>query len=155
MQPYEIQWRTDVNGTPTSVAIEEQFVVKEDLSIVLEEIPDKFQRVSITLENGGRIYEVVNRNELVDNRFYVDYNSGIIYFDSSLLNKIVVVAYYGRGFKRISASRIFGLEPIETKVEVRAENEDDKRIIDELQHKVKVLELQIEFLVSELEKLIK
>lgn len=105
MQPYEIQWRTDENGVPTSVAIEEQVVVGENLYLTLEEIPDSYQRVSITTD-GGRIYESMNRSQLTTNRFYVDYNGGIVYFDSSLLGKSLTINYYGRGYKRIHSSRV-------------------------------------------------
>ena len=83
MQPYELIWRTDENGVPTSVAIEEQFIVGNDLYLALEEIPDSYQRVTIATDT-GRVYESMNRNQLTTNRFYVDYNYGIIYFDSSM-----------------------------------------------------------------------
>lgn len=158
MQPYEIQWRTNEDGTPSSVAIEEQCVVGNDLYMVLEEIPDSYQRVIIMTEN-GRIYESMNRNQLTTNRFYVDYNYGIIYFDSSLLGKKLTINYYGRGYKRINASRIIGLENIvvQPTSEVEAEetfNKYEERL-NAMASKIQILEKQIDFLIEEMEKLIK
>ena len=158
MQPYEIQWRTNEDGTPSSVAIEEQCVVGNDLHMVLEEIPDSYQRVTIMTEN-GRAYESMNRNQLTTNRFYVDYNYGIIYFDSSLLGKKLTINYYGRGYKRINASRIIGLENIvvQPTSEVKTEETFDKyeERLNAMTSKIQILEKQIDFLVEEMEKLIK
>lgn len=158
MQPYEIQWRTDENGIPTSVAIEEQIIVGENLYLALEEIPDSYQRVSTSTEN-GRIYEVMNRNQLTTNRFYVDYNNGIVYFDSSLLGKKLTINYYGRGYKRIDASRIVGLENIVVQSTSEVETEETFNKYEErfnaMMSKIQILEKQIDFLVEELEKLIK
>ena len=158
MQPYEIQWRTNEDGTPSSIAIEEQYIVGNDLYMVLEEIPDSYQRVTITTEN-GRIYESMNRNQLTTNRFYVDYNNGIIYFDSSLLGKKLTINYYGRGYKRINASRIIGLENIvvQPTSEIETEETFDKyeERLNAMTSKIQILEKQIDFLVEEMEKLIK
>lgn len=157
MQPYEIQWRTDENGIPTSVAIEEQIIVGENLYLALEEIPDSYQRVSTSTEN-GRIYEVMNRNQLTTNRFYVDYNNGIVYFDSSLLGKKLTINYYGRGYKRIDASRIVGLETLamptnEVKTQELVDHYEER--FNAMASKIQILEKQIDFLVEEMEKLIK
>ena len=158
MQPYEIQWRTNEDGTPSSVAIEEQCVVGNDLHMVLEEIPDSYQRVTIMTEN-GRVYEVVNRNDLATNRFYVDYNNGVVYFDSSLLGKKLTINYYGRGYKRINASRIIGLENIAVQPTSEAETEETfgkhEERLNAMASKIQILEKQIDFLVEEMEKLIK
>lgn len=158
MQPYEIQWRTDENGIPTSVAIEEQIIVGENLYLTLEEIPDGYQRVTIATDT-GRIYESMNRNQLTTNRFYVDYNSGIVYFDSSLLGKKLTINYYGRGYKRINASRIIGLENIVVQPTSEVETEETSNKYEErfntMMSKIQILEKQIDFLVEEMEKLIK
>ena len=158
MQPYEMLWRTDENGVPTSVAIEEQVVVGENLYLTLEEIPDSYQRVTIATDT-GRVYESMNRNQLTTNRFYVDYNSGIVYFDSSLLGKSLTINYYGRGYKRIDASRIIGLENIVVQPTSEVETEETFNKYEErfnaMMSKIQILEKQIDFLVEELEKLIK
>ena len=158
MQPYEMLWRTDENGIPMSIAIEEQFIVGNDLYLVLEEIPDSYQRVSISTEE-GRIYESMNRNQLTTNRFYVDYNNGIVYFDSSLLGKALTINYYGRGYKRINASRIIGLENIIVQPTSEVETEETFNKYEErlnaMMSKNQILEKQIDFLVEEMEKLIK
>jgi len=157
MQPYEMLWRTDENGIPMSIAIEEQFIVGNDLYLVLEEIPDSYQRVSISTEE-GRIYESMNRNQLTKNRFYVDYNNGIVYFDSSLLGKKLTINYYGRGYKRIDASRIVGLETLamptnEVKTQELVDHYEER--LGVVTSKIQILEKQIDFLVEEMEKLIK
>lgn len=158
MQPYEMLWRTDENGIPMSIAIEEQCVVGNDLHMVLEEIPDSYQRVTIMTEN-GRAYESMNRNQLTTNRFYVDYNYGIIYFDSSLLGKSLTINYYGRGYKRINANRIIGLESIAVQPTSEVETEETFNKYEErfnaMTSKIQILEKQIDFLVEEMEKLIK
>ena len=158
MQPYEMLWRTDENGVPTSVAIEEQVVVGENLYLTLEEIPDSYQRVTIATDT-GRVYESMNRNQLTTNRFYVDYNSGIVYFDSSLLGKSLTINYYGRGYKRINASRIIGLENIVVQPTSEVETEETFNKYEErfnaMASKIQILEKQIDFLVEEMEKLIK
>ena len=158
MQPYEIQWRTNEDGTPSSIAIEEQYIVGNDLYMVLEEIPDSYQRVTIMTEN-GRAYESMNRNQLSTNRFYVDYNNGIVYFDSSLLGKKLTINYYGRGHKRINASRIIGLENIVVQPTSEVETEETFNKYEErfnaMTSKIQILEKQIDFLVEEMEKLIK
>lgn len=157
MQPYEMLWRTDENGIPTSVAIEEQIIVGDNLYLTLEEIPDSYQRVSISTEN-CRIYETMNRNQLTTNRFYVDYNNGIVYFDSSLLGKKLTINYYGRGYKRIDVSRIIGLETLamptnEVKTQELVDHYEER--LGVVTSKIQILEKQIDFLVEEMEKLIK
>lgn len=154
MQPYEIQWRTNEDGTPSSIAIEEQCIVGNDLYLVLEEIPDSYQRVSIKTEN-GRIYEVVNRNDLATNRFYVDYNNGVVYFDSSLLGKTLIINYYGRGYKRIHSSRIATSEGA-TQSRTMASNEENVGLQEQINNICNYIRKQqkvIEMLIEEIEKL--
>ena len=164
MQPYEIQWRTNEDGTPSSIAIEEQYIVGNDLYMVLEEIPDSYQRVSISTEN-GRIYESMNRNQLTTNRFYVDYNSGIVYFDSSLLGKSLTINYYGRGYKRIHSSRVImsdgsNLSEVINQPQVQTytnvNNEDNVGLQEQINNICNYIRKQqkvIEVLIEEIEKL--
>lgn len=155
MQPYEMIWRTDENGVPTSVAIEEQFIVGNDLYLVLEEIPDSYQRVSISTEE-GRIYESMNRNQLTKNRFYVDYNNGIVYFDSSLINKKLTINYYGRGHKRIHNSRVVGsitLGNAQYKTVSAIDSNDLQEQINTMSDFIRKQQRAIEMLTEEIEKL--
>ena len=155
MQPYEMLWRTDENGTPNSVAIEEQFIVGNDLYMVLEEIPDSYQRVSIESEE-GRIYEAMNRNQLTSNRFYVDYNNGIIYFDMGLVNKKLTINYYGRGFKRVHNSRVVGsitLGNAQYKTVKGVDTNDLQEQINTISDFVRKQQRVIEMLTEEIEKL--
>ena len=47
MKPYEFIWRVDEQGNPMSVQIQEQAYVGEVLYLVLEEIPDNYNRGTI------------------------------------------------------------------------------------------------------------
>ena len=89
----------------------------------------------------------------------MDYNYGIIYFDSSLLGKKLTINYYGRGYKRIDASRIIGLENIVVQPTSEVETEETFNKYEErfnaMTSKIQILEKQIDFLVEEMEKLIK
>lgn len=164
MQPYEMLWRTDENGVPMSIAIEEQFIVGNDLYLVLEEIPDSYQRVSISTEE-GRIYESMNRNQLAKNRFYVDYNNGIVYFDSSLLGKKLTISYYGRGYKRIHSSRVIMsdgsilsevINQPQVQTYANVNNEDNVGLQEQINNICNYIRKQqkvIELLIEEVEKL--
>ena len=87
------------------------------------------------------------------------YNSGIVYFDSSLLGKALSSNDDGRGYKRINASRIIGLESIAMQPTSEAETEETFNKYEErfnaMTSKIQILEKQIDFLVEEMEKLIK
>ena len=155
MQPYEMLWRTNGDGTPSSIAIEEQFIVGNDLYLVLEEIPDSYQRVSIVTEE-GRAYESMNRNQLTTNRFYVDYSNGVIYFDSSLVNKKLTINYYGRGHKRIHNSRVVGsitLGNAQYKTVKGADTNDLQEQINTISEFIRKQQRVIEMLTEEIEKL--
>lgn len=149
--PYEMNWRIDSQGNSYSISITEILVVSDIyLNVVLEEIPSTNHRV--TVKNGEVILsEAMSRDLITGNKFYVDYNNGIVYFGSDLAGLTLTFSYYGRGYKRISAKRIveFNIET-ETLSEVDASQQQQ---IDALELMVERLQAQIDFLVDELDKL--
>lgn len=152
--PYEMQWRIDENGTPYSIAMEETVVVSEPYtSIVLEEIPDSYQRVLVTdiSEEVTKMMvgEVASMTQVKEGKYFVDYNNGVIHFAPEMIGKTLRINYYGRGFKRINAKRIVGLE---TNVRtVASEGDGSQERIMKLEKAVQHLQKQIDFLITELE----
>lgn len=147
MKPYEFIWRVDEQGNPMTVQIQEQTYVGETLYLVLEEIPDNYNRVTIVSSTGMKFYESLNRNVLGNNKFYVDYQNGIIYFDSSMLGQTVYVNYYGKGYKRINSQRIAQEEQVMT---LSAEPTITYPSIEELMQRLETLEQEVESLKEQL-----
>lgn len=147
MKPYEFIWRVDEQGNPMTVQIQEQVYVGETLYLVLEEIPDNYNRVTIVSSTGMKFYESLNRNVLGNNKFYVDYQNGIIYFDSSMLGQTVYVNYYGKGYKRINSQRIAQEEQVMT---LSAEPTITYPSIEELMQRLETLEQEVASLKEQL-----
>lgn len=147
MKPYEFIWRVDEQGNPMTVQIQEQVYVGETLYLVLEEIPDNYNRVTIVSSTGMKFYESLNRNVLGNNKFYVDYQNGIIYFDSSMLGQTVYVNYYGKGYKRINSQRIAQEEQVMT---LSAEPTITYPSIEELMQRLETLEQEVTSLKEQL-----
>lgn len=101
--PYEINWNTDDYGNPVSALIQNETHTITDNMIVLAQIPDELHKVQIT----GK-YEVnINAALSSADYFKVDYKSGFVYFYSTLEGSSITIAqYYGRGVRRIIASRV-------------------------------------------------
>ena len=107
INPYHMQWNTDVNGNPISVYKQEmQQVSPVYFNIQLDEIPDSFHRLVVVDTEGNMLHEVDNFNRITEQSYYVDYNNGVVYFHQTKGASIVNVTYYGRGFKLIRSSRI-------------------------------------------------
>ena len=107
VNPYHTQWNVDRNGNPISVYQEETLQVSPVyLSLQLAEIPDKFHRLTVKLEDGTILHEALQSDKIDDLSYYVDYNNGVIYFHQANAGVFVNVSYYGRGFRLIHASRI-------------------------------------------------
>ena len=107
INPYYMQWNTDVNGNPISVHKQEmQQVSPVYFNIQLDEIPDSFHRLVVVDTEGNMLHEVDNFNRITEQSYYVDYNNGVVYFHQTKGASIVNVTYYGRGFKLIRSSRI-------------------------------------------------
>lgn len=147
MKPYEFIWRVDEQGNPMSVQIQEQAYIGEVLYLVLEEIPDNYNRVTIVSTTGKRFHESLNRNVLGNNKFYVDYQNGIVYFDSSMLGQTVHINYYGKGYKRINSQRVVQEEQVMT---LSAEPTITYPSIDELIRRLEELEQEVKSLKEQL-----
>lgn len=94
---------TDSEGNPFSVyLIETKKIFSDGSFIVLKQIPDELERVTI---HGYK--EVFDVERMKVHEFKVDYEQGIVYFHPKAIGKTIVVEYYGRGYELISASRIF------------------------------------------------
>lgn len=107
INPYLMNWNTDVNGNPIAIHKQEvQQVSPVYFNIQLDEIPDSFHRLSVVDTEGKLYHEVDHRSKLTEDSYHVDYNGGVVYFHHSQGAKIVEVTYYGRGFKLIRSSRI-------------------------------------------------
>ena len=94
---------TDSEGNPISVyLIETKKIFSDGSFIVLKQIPDELERVTI---HGYK--EVFDVERMKVHEFKVDYEQGIVYFHPKAVGKTIVVEYYGKGYELISASRIF------------------------------------------------
>ena len=102
-----MQWNTDANGNPISVHKQEmQQVSPVHFNIQLDEIPDRYHRLSVKDTDESIYHEVDDFSRITEQSYYVDYNNGVVYFHQSKGATVVEVVYYGRGFKLIHSSRI-------------------------------------------------
>lgn len=114
------------SGQPISVKIdkENKRVNSEHCTIQLEQVPNELHSVTILDEDNNNMFEVYNRDEIVDNTYYVDYNNGVVYFDKSQSGKVKIYDYYGTGLLLIGCSRIYdenvqdSRKPLETLQEI-------------------------------------
>lgn len=94
---------TDSEGNPFSVyLIETKKIFSDGSFIVLKQIPDELERV--TIQGYKEVFDV---ERMKVHEFKVDYEQGIVYFHPKAVGKTIVVEYYGKGYELISASRIF------------------------------------------------
>lgn len=148
---YEMMWRTDNNGQAISVNKTETIQVSTVyFNVVLDEIPDKFHGVEVS-DSNGNYTEVRSLDMVTGKSFHVDYGEGIVTFDPSVGGKNLQFNYYGRGYKKLHASRIVGINGNSTKtVEEDREQEEKIRVLE------KTVERQgriIEYLANEIEKM--
>nr|DAR08093.1 MAG TPA: hypothetical protein [Bacteriophage sp.] len=166
INPYYMQWNTDVNGNPISVHKQEmQQVSPVYFNIQLDEIPDSFHRLVVVDTEGNMLHEVDNFNRITEQSYYVDYNNGVVYFHQTKGASIVNVTYYGRGFKLIRSSRIvmddgtkltdaLAQSQVQTASSVGSETEMSlQEQIDTVCKFVRKQQKIIEMLVEEIEKL--
>ena len=100
--PIITNYRFDKVGSRASVPITESLTVNNGF-LFLKEIPDRNNVVTI-----GNLVEVQKPEELdSETKFYIDYNAGIVYFDSKLNGTKVNVEYSGIGIVYYPASRIY------------------------------------------------
>jgi len=99
---FQILWFTDDNGNKISVQrLNEQHKIVNN-RIILKNVPDSFYKVSITSK-----YEIDINQAITGTSYYkVDYETGYVFFDSSLEGQTITVAqYFGRGIVYIMAKR--------------------------------------------------
>lgn len=100
--PIVTTYRYKPDGEKVTIPIEEKLEVTNGI-VFLKEIPDKNLRVMID----GKIE--VYKPEDLDNesKFYVDYNTGVIFVQKSLNGKKLSINYSGIGVTYYPASRIY------------------------------------------------
>ena len=99
-------WNTDSSGNPVSEQLSEtQKVSPIHLCVQLNQIPDDFQEISVSIGNTV-LSEVFDTDVIGTNNYKVDYGDGIIWFNESRAGATVNVAYSGRGYKTISSRRV-------------------------------------------------
>lgn len=129
---------TDSEGNPISVyLIETKKIFSDGSFIVLKQIPDELERVTI---HGYK--EVFDVERMKVHEFKVDYEHGIVYFHPKAIGKTIVVEYYGKGYELISASRIFTKHDkfgnvIETLEDILDKLADNEKLINQLNTDIK------------------
>lgn len=99
-------WNTDSHGNPVSEQLSEtQKISPIHLCIQLDQIPDDFQEIRVSIGNTV-LSEVFDTDVIGTNNYKVDYGDGIIWFNESRAGATVNVAYSGRGYKTISSRRV-------------------------------------------------
>lgn len=122
--PVVTNYRYDRSGSKISVQITESLKINNGI-IFLKEIPDKGNGTTIPSFN-----EVQKPEDLDDeSKFYVDYNTGVIYFDTDNDGTKVDITYHGIGVTYYPASRIY-LEVDENHDVVKTMSDIEKHIND-------------------------
>lgn len=101
---------TDSDGNVISIKVnrEQSQVSSINYVITLEGIPEEFNRVTCINKNTGDVYTEVNSlSALQEGCFYVDYQLGKVYFNSTEAGKVVLFNYYSQGYELISSTRVF------------------------------------------------
>lgn len=100
--PIITNYRFDSSGSKITVPITESLKITNGI-IFLKEIPDKRNGTTISS------FSEVQKPEDLDseNKFYVDYNTGVVYFDTKKNGTQVNITYHGIGIVYYPASRIY------------------------------------------------
>ena len=101
---------TDAEGNVISVKVnrEQRSISSINYVVTLEGIPEEFNRVICINKDTGDVYTEVNSlSALQEGCFYVDYQLGKVYFNSTEAGKVVLFNYYSQGYELISTTRIF------------------------------------------------
>ena len=101
---------TDAEGNVISVKVnrEQRSISSINYVVTLEGIPEEFNRVNCINKDTGDVYTEVNSlSALQEGCFYVDYQLGKVYFNSTEAGKVVLFNYYSQGYELISTTRIF------------------------------------------------
>ena len=101
---------TDSDGNVISIKVnrEQRSISSINYVVTLEGIPEEFNRVICVNKDTGDVYTEVNSlSALQEGCFYVDYQLGKVYFNSTEAGKVVLFNYYSQGYELISTTRIF------------------------------------------------
>ena len=99
-------WNTDSNGNPQSVACTEtQKISPIHYCIQLNQIPDDSALIQIKI-GSTVLSEVFDSQPIGTNNYKIDYNDGIVWFNSNRAGNTATITYSGLGYKTISAKRI-------------------------------------------------
>lgn len=101
---------TDSDGNVISIKVnrEQSQVSSINYVVTLEGIPEEFNRVTCINKDTGDVYTEVNSlSALQEGCFYVDYQLGKVYFNSTEAGKVVLFNYYSQGYELISTTRVF------------------------------------------------
>lgn len=101
---------TDAEGNVISVKVnrEQRSISSINYVVTLEGIPEEFNRVICVNKDTGDVYTEVNSlSALQEGCFYVDYQLGKVYFNSTEAGKVVLFNYYSQGYELISSTRVF------------------------------------------------
>ncbi len=120
--PLKITWNLDGENQPVSLKMSPENQMVLNGTIILDQIPDKFYKVKII--GMTEINDFTTQLGLEE--FRVNYQTGIVFFNSSKEGSQVNVSeYYGRGIIKYPASRIYyqknGVEKVLTEAIEAAE----------------------------------
>lgn len=139
LNPLHIVWR---KGDDTDPYIDKaEFLLVANQTLILSEIPDRFQKVKITglVEINA---DSVKSRSMLSNEFYVDYSTGVVRLHKDSEGKTVNAFYKGRGFIQYPADRIYYKDGNNNVVGTLSKIIDESNtIISEVEDKLDDLEL--------------
>ena len=97
----------DEKGNVITTRIEEKQTVSQRAMNQLTQFPDEYHRVAITNEAGTRLKEVFGREDIPEDGFKINYESGIVFFHQAQIGQLLTFSYLGKGMDLISTNRIF------------------------------------------------
>lgn len=103
--PVRIIWRAGTTEDPYIPRVESKRIINN--KVVLEEIPSSFDKVKVSGYTEVQEDTLRRKKVLLPNEFCVNYNNGIIEFNSSEEDKTLVFEYKARGIIQYPAERIF------------------------------------------------
>lgn len=117
------------------ISIREVLMIKDGL-VLLQEIPDNFQKVSVSGE--GISWSEIKEGDIGETNFLVNYTNGLVYFNPIHNGKTLTFNYLGTGFFYIPAGRIATLldssnNVVQTLKNIIDTEEDALQAIEDLQ----------------------
>ena len=104
--PIITKYNLDSNNNPQSIALTEtKQISTKAYHIVLNQIPDEFYRVTVTVD-GATFTECFFTDNIANTSYKVNYKTGVVYFNPSQAGKTATLYYQGIGVEQISDTRI-------------------------------------------------